>query len=647
MLLNQSQMKTQIQARIRDPNIVTWINDWIDILSPKDYVLCDGTDEQYSTFCSQMVREGRMIKLNEDLYDNCYLCRSDPNDVARTEDRTFICTSDKNDAGITNNWMSPIKAKETLTSLMIGCMKGRTMYIIPFCMGDPMSPIAQYGIQLTDSLYVAIGMKIMARPINFDSVSNLTNLTNFIKCVHSVGSPLSLNDIEVVWPCNSEKYICHFPETLEITSYGSGYGGNALLGKKCLALRLASYIGQKQGWLAEHMLILKMTKINEINDSNEIDESIYIAAAFPSACGKTNLAMIQSDSPNWKIECIGDDIAWLYPKTTKDGTEKLYAINPENGFFGVLPGTSDKTNPTVMRMIKKNTIFTNVGLTPNLDVWWEGKTSKPPNNTIRWDGSIYTDNIDSNPEPAKKIAHPNSRFTTPCSNCDILASEYYDPHGVPISAIIFGGRRTDTIPLVTEAKDWNQGVLYGATLSSETTAAATGKVGVIRNDPFAMLPFCGYNMRDYFNHWINMGKIICGVKFYLVNWFRKDSNGSYIWPGFKHNIHVLKWIYHRNAMINCRSYDKNIIVANKNVISTNKHVIATPFGITPIFDETLLNEIYPEGIPSEINSLFNMNEQECSNETLRIKEFLNKFPGNDIIFDASIRSNKTKYNNNY
>jgi len=503
----------------------------------------------------------------------------------------------KEDAGITNNWMSPDEARKTLNPLLNGAMRGRTMYVIPFVMGDPRSPIAQFGIQLTDSLYVAISMKSMARIVDLSTIDS----TNFVKCIHTVGASLIDGETDVVWPCNKIKYICHFPEDLEIMSFGSGYGGNALLGKKCLALKIASVLGKKQGWLAEHMLILKLT--------NPQNESIFITAAFPSACGKTNLAMLQSDIEGWKVECVGDDIAWMY--VNKDDG-RLYAINPENGFFGVVPGTSDKTNPAVMRMIKKNTIFTNVGLTPDLNVWWEGKTDLPPDQTIRWDGSVYneTDKTNNN----VKIAHPNSRFTTACIEADILAKECFDPQGVPISAIMFGGRRADTIPLVSEADNWNNGVLFGSTLSSETTAAATGSVGIIRNDPFAMLPFCGYNMRDYFHHWMEIGEKVNSVNFYMVNWFRKDSDGKFIWPGFSKNIYVLKWIFER-----CTSNSELTSVTKVTKVTKNQ------FGTSPIFDQNLLNEIYEDNVPLEINKLFEVNDTEYYNEKIRIKQYLEKF----------------------
>jgi phosphoenolpyruvate carboxykinase (GTP) len=516
------------------------------------------------------------------------LCTSDPNDVARTEDRTFICCVNKEDAGPTNNWEDPNKMKSILHNHLNGCMIGRKMYIIPFCMGNPLSPISQFGIQLTDSLYVAISMKTMTRIVNIKSI----NPESFVKCIHTVGYPLENNKKDVKWPCNKEKYICHFPETYEIISYGSGYGGNALLGKKCLALRIASCIGKKNGWLAEHMLILKIT-----NPENEVK---YITAAFPSSCGKTNLAMLKSSFPNWKVECIGDDIAWMYINKNR-----LYAINPENGFFGVLPGTSNQTNPCVMDMIKKNTIFTNVGLTPDLDVWWEGKTPSPPEGIIDWMGNIW--------DGKSKIAHPNSRFTTPCSECPILAPEANDPFGVPISAIIFGGRRSDTIPLIAEAYTWNDGVRYGATLSSETTSAATGQVGIIRHDPFAMLPFCGYNMGDYFNHWLDMGEKIIDTKIYIVNWFRKDETNKFIWPGFGKNMYILKWIFER-----CNKKCNNIM--------------NTQYGIAPKFDNDSINDIYDNSPPNEIiNKLFKISDEEFDKENKRIEEYFKKFRNIDRI----------------
>lgn len=560
----------------------TWIDWWSKLMNPKDIVYCDGSDEQYRNFCDQMISEGRMIKLNEQNYENCYLCRSDPNDVARTEDRTFICCKNKSDAGLTNNWMNPSDAKNILESLFQNTMTGRTMYVIPFFMGNPNSPIAQFGIQLTDSLYVAISMRSMAKIIDLKNVSQY-KINNFIKCIHSVGAPLYDGLETMSWPCNKTKYICHFPETNEIISYGSGYGGNALLGKKCLALRIASNIGKRDGWLAEHMLILKLT-----NPDNVVK---YITAAFPSSCGKTNLAMLQSKLTGWKIECIGDDIAWMYvnPKDSR-----LYAINPENGFFGVVPGTSYKTNPVVMKMIKRNTIFTNVGLTPDLNPVWEGMGDSDifPDNTVCWDGILY--------DKGKKVAHPNSRFTTACKECDILADEYNDPMGVPISAIIFGGRRKDTIPLLSKAKDWKHGVFFGASLSSETTAAATGAVGIVRNDPFAMLPFCGYNMKDYFNHWIEIGNKVKDVNIYMVNWFRKNTNGKFIWNGFGDNIYVLKSIFNNSDII---SNDELKIIYNTNNDDDIKNIKKQLFDVT--IDEII-------------------------NEKNRIREYFSKIEADDI-----------------
>lgn len=565
-------------------DINNWIINMVSLLQPKNVHICNGSDTEYQNFCDQMVLEKRMVKLNEAIYTNCYLCLSDPNDVARSEDRTFICTTNKRDAGPTNNWENPLIMKKKLRALYSNCMIGRTMYIIPFCMGHVDSPLSQIGIQLTDSLYVALSMKIMTHIVNIDFAVKRDRI---VRCIHSVGYPLHNNALDVVWPYNEDKYICHFPESLEISSYGSGYGGNALLGKKCLALRIASYIGQQEGWLAEHMLISKIT--------NPEGKYIYIVAAFPSSCGKTNLAMLRSILVGWKVECLGDDIAWL--KIGKD--DRLYAINPENGFFGILPGTSDQTNPTVMKMIKRNTIFTNVGLTPDLDVWWEGKTSHPPDGTITWLNKIY--------DGTTKVAHPNSRFTTPLVECDILAHETYNPNGVPISAILFGGRRCDTIPLVTQAKNYRDGVFYGVSLSSETTAAATGRVGIIRNDPFAMLPFCGYNMGDYFNHWLKIGEKIKDVKFFSVNWFRKNNLGEFIWPGFEKNIYVLKWIF--NKCINHYS------VSDTNSIT---------------FTPQELYEIYGDNVPQTINKILHFDNVDQICEYDRMTKYLE-------IFDSNIR----------
>jgi len=582
-------MNIAFESWSQHPQLKAWIEEMVQLCHPKEVHLCDGSKKEYDTLCQQLVENKMFLPLNPQKRPGSFWCVSHPSDVARVEDRTFICSKTAEDAGPTNHWKNPEEMKHILTKLFQGCMEGRVMYVVPFSMGPYGSKLSLLGVQITDSPYAVVHMYIMTR-MGKEALKVLGEKGEFIPGMHSVGMPLKPGEQDSTWPCSSTKYIVQFPEERSIWSYGSGYGGNALLGKKCLALRIASAKARDEGWLAEHMLILGIT--------NPAGEKKYFVAAFPSSCGKTNLAMITPTMPGWKTECVGDDIAWM--RFGADG--RLYAINPENGFFGVAPGTSMLSNPNAMKTIQKNTLYTNVALTEDYDVWWEGMTPNPPEKLTSWKNTPWT------PKMSEPAAHPNSRFTVPSQQCPIISPSFNDPQGVPISGIIFGGRRASLAPLVYETFDWEHGVFIGASLSSEMTAAAKGTIGQLRHDPFAMLPFCGYNMGDYFGHWLEMGKKTQPQKLpkvFHVNWFKKGADGKFLWPGYGENARVLKWMFDR--------------VSQPSRVEAKK----TPIGLIPHLEDLDLQGLSCSH--QQLQELFSIDKEQWRTEVVELKKYFKIF----------------------